>query len=72
MVRISVRGGLRPPTTELASVEECSQPERGISLRIATTRLARVERCFVTTVWETSPHGDELRGGVGPTVTLLW
>ena len=32
-----------PPTTEVASVEECSQPVGNRESRFATTRLVRVE-----------------------------
>jgi hypothetical protein len=53
-----------PPTTELASVEECSQPECGIGHPLATMRLVRVERCFPSVFPGTSLHGGELRGGV--------
>ena len=52
------------PTTELASVEECSQPECGIGRPLATMRLVRVERCFQSVFTGTSLHGGELRGGV--------
>ena len=53
-----------PPTTELASVEECSQPECSIGRPLATMRLVRVERCFHSVFPGTSLHGGELRGGV--------
>ncbi len=53
-----------PPTTELASVEECSQPECGTGRPLATMRLVRVERCFQSVFPGTSLHGGELRGGV--------
>jgi len=52
------------PTTELASVEECSQPECRIGRPLATMRLVRVERCFQSVFTGTSLHGGELRGGV--------
>ena len=53
-----------PPTTELASVVECSQPECGIGRPLATMRLVRVERCFRCVFPGTSLHGGEFRGGV--------
>ena len=56
--------GVLPPTAELVSVEECSQPESSIRLRFATMRLVRVERCFQSVFKGTSLHGGELRGGV--------
>ena len=56
--------GVPSPTTELASVEECSQPERSVGWHFATMRLVRVERCFQRVFKGTSLHGGKLRGGV--------
>ena len=53
-----------PPTAELVSVEECSEPDFGNVVRFATTRLVRVERCFVAAGRGTSLYGGELRSGV--------
>ena len=64
--------GMPPPTAELASVEECSQPECSIALRFATMRLVRVERCSQGVFKGTSPHGGELRGGVGRRWVACW
>ena len=38
---------VRPPTTELVFVEECSEPDFVGVVRSAATRLVRVERCFL-------------------------
>ena len=51
--------GVLPLTTELASVEECSKPDRTASLHFATMRLVRMERCFQGVCKGTSPHGGQ-------------
>ena len=61
-----------PPTAELASVEECSQPAGGIDSRFVTTLLASVERCFHCVFTGTSPDGDKLRRGVGRLRLAVW
>ena len=53
-----------PPTTELVSVEERSQPAFGSMECAVTTLLASVERCFHCVLKETSPDGGKLRRGV--------
>ncbi len=56
--------GVPPPTAELDSVEECSQPEHGIGSHCVTTLLVSVERCFQSVFMETSLDGGKLRRGV--------